>query len=235
MPLTMAVGFAMISSYLLSSTFVPIMSVYLLKHKQQTEKSENQQPGLFERIKGVYHGAADWVIRLGHGWCRSTWSSAGSSWSGLGSRSVPSCFRRSTRVSSCSRFRPPPGSSFELTREMGMKCLQEIENEAGTENVKITMGFVGQVRRTSASTTWCFSCGGPDDGWLRVALSQKSGIKLDEFRERLRKILPERVIPWLTERLMKGGGSGGLPRNEARDQAERAQRSASSPATSSAR
>ena len=35
MPLTLAVGFAMISSYLLSSTFVPIMSVYLLKHKKQ--------------------------------------------------------------------------------------------------------------------------------------------------------------------------------------------------------
>ena len=32
MPLTLAVGFAMISSYLLSSTFVPIMCVTLLKH-----------------------------------------------------------------------------------------------------------------------------------------------------------------------------------------------------------
>ena len=32
MPLTLAVGFAMISSYLLSSTFVPILCVYLLKH-----------------------------------------------------------------------------------------------------------------------------------------------------------------------------------------------------------
>ena len=32
MPLTLAVGFAMISSYLLSSTFVPILCVGLLKH-----------------------------------------------------------------------------------------------------------------------------------------------------------------------------------------------------------
>ncbi len=35
MPLTLAVGFAMIFSYLLSSTFVPIMSVYLLKHNEE--------------------------------------------------------------------------------------------------------------------------------------------------------------------------------------------------------
>src|SRR4029077_16797607 len=31
-PLSLAVGFAMISSYLLSSTIVPVLSVWLLKH-----------------------------------------------------------------------------------------------------------------------------------------------------------------------------------------------------------
>jgi multidrug efflux pump subunit AcrB len=33
--------------------------------------------------------------------------------------------------------------------------------------------------------------------------------------------LPERVVPWLAERLEKGGGSGGLPQVEAREQAEK--------------
>jgi multidrug efflux pump subunit AcrB len=61
---------------------------------------------------------------------------------------------------------------------------------------------------------------GPDDGWLRVALNEDSGIKLDEFRERLRKVLPERVVPWLARRLEVGGGRGGLPREKARQQAE---------------
>src|SRR5262249_45460969 len=37
MPLTLAVGFAMIASYLLASTFVPVMSVYLLRHKGKEE------------------------------------------------------------------------------------------------------------------------------------------------------------------------------------------------------
>ena len=46
---------------------------------------------------------------------------------------------------------------------------------------------------------------GPDDGQLRVALREDSGIKLAEFRERLRKVLPERVIPWLAKRLEQGG------------------------------
>ena len=44
MPLTLAVGFAMISSYLLSSTFVPIMSVYLLKHKEKAKDRAEEKP-----------------------------------------------------------------------------------------------------------------------------------------------------------------------------------------------
>ncbi len=103
------------------------------------------------------------------------------------------------------RFRPPPGSNFELTREMAVKCLEVIEDEAKLGNVEITMGFVGQVAPNFGINNMLLFMRGPDDGQLRVALAEKSGIKLDEFRERLRKVLPERVIPWLAARLEKGG------------------------------
>ena len=103
------------------------------------------------------------------------------------------------------RFRPPPGSNFELTRQMAVKCLEEIEHEAKPENIEITMGFVGQVAPNFGIDNMVLFMRGPDDGQLRVALREDSGIKLDEFRERLRKVLPERVIPWLAERLEQGG------------------------------
>ena len=118
------------------------------------------------------------------------------------------------------RFRPPPGSSYELTREMGMKCLQEIEHEAGTENIAITMGFVGQVAPNFGIDNMVLFMRGPDDGWLRVKLKEDSGIKLDEFRERLRKVLPERVVPWLAQRLERGAGRR-LPRPRRSKQAEK--------------
>jgi multidrug efflux pump subunit AcrB len=118
------------------------------------------------------------------------------------------------------RFRPPPGSGYELTREVGIKCLQEVEHEAGTKNVAITMGFVGQVAPNFGIDNMVLFMRGPDDGWLRVKLTEDSGIKLDEFRERLRKVLPQRVIPWLVERLKQGGGEGGLPEDEAQKQAQ---------------
>jgi multidrug efflux pump subunit AcrB len=39
-PLSLAVGFAMITSYLLSSTFVPVLSVWLLRHHTATHRGE---------------------------------------------------------------------------------------------------------------------------------------------------------------------------------------------------
>ena len=103
------------------------------------------------------------------------------------------------------RFRPPPGSNFELTRQMAVKCLEEIEHEAKPENIEITMGFVGQVAPNFGIDNMVLFMRGPDDGQLRVALREESGIKLDAFRERLRKVLPERVVPWLQKRLEQGG------------------------------
>ena len=66
------------------------------------------------------------------------------------------------------------------------------------------MGYVGQVAPNFGIDNMVLFMRGPDDGQLRVALTESSGIKLDEFRERLRKVLPERVIPWLAERLEQG-------------------------------
>ncbi len=219
MPLTLGVGFAMISSYLLSSTFVPIMSVYLLKHKREEEGKEKQ--GLFGRVQGVYRQAVEkfidlrlLVVPIYLAVCGIVMTAAGLE---IGTELFPQIDSGEFVL----RFRPPPGSSYELTREMGMKCLQEIEREAGTENVEITMGFVGQVAPNFGIDNMVLFMRGPDDGWLRVKLNQDAGIKLDEFRERLRKALPHRVVPWLAKRLEVGGGAGGLPQQEAQEQAEK--------------
>jgi multidrug efflux pump subunit AcrB len=218
MPLTLAVGFAMISSYLLSSTFVPIMSVYLLKHKKKAEENANK-PGLFERMNRVYHHTVDWFIGFRWVVIPVYFAACCAILASLGLQVGTELFPQIDSGEFVLRFRPPPGSSYELTREMGLRCLQEIEREAGKKNIEITMGFVGQVAPNFGIDNMVLFMRGPDDGWLRVKLNEDSGIKLDEFRERLRKVLPQRVVPWLARRLEVGGGSGGLPRDEADEQA----------------
>lgn len=199
LPLTLGVGFAMISSYLLSSTFVPIMSVRLLRHR------EERSGGLFESIRGVY---GKLITRLvGWRWAVvATYVAACTLILGLlGTQLGTELFPQVDAGEFVLRFRPPPGSTFELTREMAIQCLEEIQREAGPENVAISMGFAGQVAPNYSMNNLVLFMRGPDDGQLRVALREGSGIELRAFRERLRRVLPERVIPWLAERLQRAG------------------------------
>ncbi|HEY7330980.1 MAG TPA: efflux RND transporter permease subunit [Gemmataceae bacterium] len=213
MPLTLGVGFAMISSYLLSSTFVPILCVYLLKHTEHGE----EKGGLFGHLLAVYSKAVHWFVRL-------RWITVPAYLAGcvlilavVGLQVGTELFPQIDSGEFVLRFRPPPGSNFELTRQMAVKCLEEIEHEAGAENIEITMGFVGQVAPNFGIDNMALFMRGPDDGQLRVAFREGTKIKLDEFRERLRNVLPERVLPWLAKRLEEGG----LTKTEALAQAER--------------
>ena len=99
MPLTLAVGFAMISSYLLSSTFVPILCVDLLKHHGGHGEEEAGA------VRPVPQG-----LRQGGGLVRPAALADGAdlsrgvrrwSWGCWGCRSAPSCSRRSIRGNSC--------------------------------------------------------------------------------------------------------------------------------------
>ena len=211
MPLTLAVGFAMISSYILAITCLPILCVYVLKQKAHGD----QKGGFFDRMLGVYGHAVEWLVRLRWWVVGGYFAACALTVCVVGSQVGTELFPQVDSGEFVLRFRPPPGSSFELTRQMAVKCLEEIEHEANPKNIKIAMGFVGQVAPNFGIDNMILFMRGPDDGQLRVALRDDSGIKLDAFRERLRKVLPEKVIPWMVNRLEQGG----LAHEEATQQA----------------
>jgi multidrug efflux pump subunit AcrB len=103
------------------------------------------------------------------------------------------------------RFRAPPGSNYEVTRQIAGKTLPIIEDEAGKDNVDISMGFAGQQAPVYALNNLILFMRGPDDGMLRVALREGSGVKLPWLRQRLRQVLPERLKPWLRDLLKREG------------------------------
>src|SRR5882672_776073 len=65
LPLSLAVGFAMISSFLLSQTFVPVISNWLMKN-YLNEKEKAPSDNLFNRIKNKYVHAGE-RIKTGSG------------------------------------------------------------------------------------------------------------------------------------------------------------------------
>jgi multidrug efflux pump subunit AcrB len=214
MPLTLGVGFAMISSYLLSSTFVPVLCVYLLKHGGHEHGSENQ--GFFGVMLRVYGKLVNWFVHR-------RWVVVGAYLGGcalillgLGLQVGTELFPQIDSGQFVLRFRAPPGSNFELTRQLGLKWIEEVEREVKPENIEISMGMVGQVAPNFGIDNMVLFMRGPDDGMLRFALHEDSGVHLDELREKLRKALPERVIPWLAKRIEEGG----VPREEAKKEAK---------------
>ncbi len=104
------------------------------------------------------------------------------------------------------RFRSPPGSEYELTRKCALKILEVIDEETQGK-VAISMGYVGLGATNTATNNILLFMRGTDDGQLRVRLQGKSGIRITELRERLRKALPEQVMPWLKGILMQEGCS----------------------------
>jgi multidrug efflux pump subunit AcrB len=236
-PLALAVGFAMISSYLLSSTVVPVLSVWLLKHHggheapsagAGAEETPSRRPGFLRRLRRRLASFSFARVQAAFGavvggLVRWRWLvvpaylilCAGLLW-GLGTRLGTELFPQVDSGEFVIRFRAPPGSDFEITRQVWAKSLQVIQEEAGAENVDIGMGFAGQVSPLFSINNLILFMRAPDDGQMRVALREGSGIRLQPFRERLREALPRKIKPWLTDLLQKQG----LSQESARARAE---------------
>ncbi len=211
MPLTVGVGFAMISAYLLSTTFVPVTCVYLVRHKPH-----RGGPGFFDRMRDRFRRLVERLVRWRKLVATAYLAVCGAVLVLVGLQLGRELFPRIDSGQFVLRFRPPPGSNYHLTRELALKCLEEISREAKAENVKISLGFAGQLAPNFGMDNIVLFMRGPDDGYLRVALREGSGIKLDAFRERLRQVLPEHLIPWMAQRLEDGGLSQAEAERQAR-------------------
>jgi multidrug efflux pump subunit AcrB len=202
MPLTLAVGFAMIASYLLSSTLVPVLSVWLMRHKGEHAAKK----GLFDKLLGVYNRLVAAVIRLRWFVVPGYFVACGLIFWLVGSQVGRELFPQVDAGQFVIRFRAPPGSDYELTRKLAIKMLEIIDQEA-QHKVAISMGYVGMAATNTATNNMLLFMRGPDDGQMRVRLLEGSGVRLADLRERLRKTLPEQLVPWTKEELQKAGYS----------------------------
>ncbi len=213
MPLALGVGFAMISSYLLSSTFVPVMCVYLLKPNHHGQGSHKVT--LFERVESVYERLVGWIVRLRWIVVPGYLGVAAVVIAFLGPQLGQELFPKIDSGQFVLRYRPPPGTNFEITRMMGQKILEIIEREVGQKNIDISIGYAGQIAPQFGLNNMILLMRGPDDGMIRMAFKEGSGISLADFREKMRRILPREIAPWLAT-VIEGRG---VPPEEARKRA----------------
>lgn len=189
-PLSLAVGFSMMASYILSSTFVPVLSVWLLRHHGHGPVSPRQSfldhlTGLYARFLGGMV-AARWVVVPAY--LAITLGILGVLGSQLGIEIFPSAGVGEFRL----RFRAPDGTHFETTEQYALGILDAIGAHVGPENVALTLGYVGTIPSSFPINGVFQWSRGPEEGLLRIALKHGSGIDTERAKDDLRAILAQR-------------------------------------------
>src|SRR5262249_22132107 len=87
------------------------------------------------------------------------------------------------------RLRAPTGTRVEATEQLYLDVTQAIERTAGPGNVVTTLGYVGAPPPNYPINTIYLWTSGQHEAVLRVALKPNSGIRVNEFEERLRRDL----------------------------------------------
>lgn len=221
LPLSLAVGASMITSYLLSSTLVPVLSVWLLtghEHDHDAQKADRENhPGMFSRLMGAFENVLGWTVRHRVKVVGAYLAITATLVVLVGAQLGRELFPRVNAGQFQMRVRPPEGTRYDLTLRVAQKTLEAIGEEVGPENVATSMGYIGAIPpQFTVNLAYQWSRG-PDDSMLRVGLRPGSKIDVFELQEKLRRSLPDKVGSWFREELIRLG----VDKDDAEERADR--------------
>lgn len=187
-PLSLAVGFAMVSSYLLSSTLVPVLCTWIMR---ASEGHRENSVSTFERLRTKYEFLLRrilrfrWVLIAGYGLCSGLILFF--LWPLLGTEIFPNVEAGQLQI----RLRAPTGTRIERTELYAVKTLDIIKREVGPDNVLISTDYVGAMPSANPNNTIYLWTSGPHEAVIRVAFKDTAPLKGEALKERLREKLRE--------------------------------------------
>ncbi|GAC1472419.1 MAG: efflux RND transporter permease subunit [Isosphaeraceae bacterium] len=184
-PLSLAVGFAMVSSYLLSSTFVPVLAVWLLKHRHPPEGESSRRSG-FDRFRDSYGRGLVTVVRLRWLVVPGYLVVALLITHGVGRQLGLEIFPRVDAGRFQLRIKAPAGTRIEKTEQIARAALEAVRNEVGEKAVEISVGYVGVVPSSYPINAIYQWTAGPEEVLLRVALHHEAGVDVEALKRKLR-------------------------------------------------
>lgn len=213
LPLALAIGFSMITSYFLSQTFVPVMANWIMKgHKKghvpaNEDDTWDQKKILVERADSNNDGKISRFEKFRSGFMVMIEKlmpvrkpvvivyllviSGLAVWllSGIGRDVLP----RTNGGQFQLRMRAEEGTRMERTEEKTLRAIHTIEDIIGKENINITSSYVGQHPALfSVSPIYLFMAG-PHEAVIQVSLNKEKHFDLDDLKEKLRAGLQEKV------------------------------------------
>ena len=196
-PLSLAVGFAMTASYVLSNTLVPVLSGWMLStHKKSLHHGHNKMSGFIPKVRRTYAKSLTNLFRWKFLLLGFYLVSILLILVVLVPQMKTEIFPTGNPSSFQLRISAPPGTRIELTEAYTKKVLNIISKEAGPKNVEITICYVGTQPPNFAVSNVYIWTSGPQEALLLVALIPESKIRLSDLRERLRSQIA-RELPQL--------------------------------------
>ncbi|GAB2686073.1 efflux RND transporter permease subunit [Mucilaginibacter koreensis] len=217
LPLALAIGFSMITSYFLAQTFVPIMANWLMKNdhekedyardddadeahqkedaaKHATEEHTGEKQTRFDRFRMRFITWIDAMLPR-RALIVSTYVVVAVGialllFSTIGRDVLPKVDSGTFQV----RLRAPDGTRLERTEAITVRALQVLGDMVRKDKIAVTSSFVGQhPSQFSTSPIYLFMAG-PQEAVMQVALTEDHEGSLDdikeEFRNRMHKALP---------------------------------------------
>jgi multidrug efflux pump subunit AcrB len=188
-PLSLAVAFAMIASYLLSSSLVPVFSTWMMREAHRGEERE----GLFGRLRRFYERYLNGVLRLRWPlailYLVSAFGLLDVLLPRMGTELFPDVNAPLYRI----RLRSPAGTRIEENERIVLRALDIIRRETGPNNIRITSDFVGVVPSSYPVDLIHLFTSGPQDAIVQVSLKPDAP-RGEALRERLRSSL-QRELP----------------------------------------
>jgi multidrug efflux pump subunit AcrB len=188
-PLSLAVGFSMGASYLLSSSLVPVLANWILK--QEKNDAEPPKETRFDRFRKRFQGALERIMKFPIMLLGAYAFVAVLIIVLLGPRLAEEIFPSSASTQFRLRIDAPDGTRVAVTEALVQKVLAAITREAGASNLDLTLGYIGTQPSSYPINTVFLWTSGPQQAIMNIGLNPGSKISLRNLEENLRQKLPQ--------------------------------------------
>jgi len=184
-PLALAVGYSMVASYLLSSTLVPVLVVWLLP-SHLNEAHEGLSGGGFNTFREHYSSLVARLVRARRWFVPLQISISAIAIAALLPRLGREIFPLVDTGQMTLRVRAEPGTRLERTEELTRQVLAAIQTEVGPDSIAISSGFVGVQPGAYPVNLIHLWTSGPEEAVLQVQL-RRGAAEIEPLKERLRE------------------------------------------------
>ncbi|MBX2962389.1 MAG: efflux RND transporter permease subunit [Cyclobacteriaceae bacterium] len=187
LPLSLSVGFAMIASFFLSNTFVPVMANWFLK-----DEVLHQTTGRFEQFRNRYLKWLDgFTTRTAQTLVLYGLIIVGmliTFFVFIGTEIFPKTDAGQAQV----RLRLPVGTRVERTEEVTQKVLA-LADSITQNGVEISSAFIGTQPSSYPVNLVHLWTSGPHEAMLKINLKKEKAISIDDFKEQLREAVRKNI------------------------------------------